>query len=213
MKAYDRASINYLDKVTERMAFPEKFRSWLKMLHCAATTRLLLSSGLSREIPVSFSFHQGDPIAGDLYCLSQEPLLRMMRSKLQGLQVSNFKQLDEDVIQFLSGNLQDLVTFNNIFLKFELQSGNMLSRDRKSKVMGLGQCRGSQDWPLPWLQSVEEMKMLGFRVCPEYSDTLSNTWQAVFRGFQLSLFSWESRALNTLQQKIKVSQTFALSKL
>ena len=79
--------------------------------------------------------------------------------------------------------------------------------------MGLGKRRGRQDWPLPWLQTVEEMKVLGFRVCPEYTSTLSSTWEAVFRGFQRSLFSWESLALCTLEQKVKVTQTFALSKL
>ena len=38
MKAYDRSSTEYLDKVTERMSFPPLFRSWMKMLHCGATT-------------------------------------------------------------------------------------------------------------------------------------------------------------------------------
>jgi hypothetical protein len=216
MKAYDRASVAYLDKVTKRMAFPETFRSWLKMLHCGATTKLILASGLSREIPVSFSFRQGDCIAGDLYCLTQEPLLRMLRSKLQGLQVTNFYQKDEDYmddIQFVSSSLQDLVIFNNIFHKYEQQSGAMLSRDRKSKVMGLGQWRGKEDWPLPWLQTVDVMEVLGFRVCPQYFDTLQQTWKAVFKGFQHLLFSWESRVLSTLEQRVKVTQTFALSKL
>ena len=96
MKAYNRASITYLDKVVERIAFPVVFRNWLKMLHCGATTRLILPSGLSREIAVSFSFRQGDNIAGDLYCLTQEPLLRMLRKKLEGLPMTNFTQKDED---------------------------------------------------------------------------------------------------------------------
>ena len=131
MKAYDRASIAYLVKVTERMAFPVLFRGWLRMLHRGATTRLFLPSGLSREITVAFSFRQGDCISGDLYCLTQEPLLRMIKKKITGLKLTNFRQKDEDYmddIQFVSSNIQDLVIFNNIFLKFELQSGAMLSR-------------------------------------------------------------------------------------
>ena len=130
------------------------------MLHHGATTRLILPTGLSREITVSFSFRQGDNIAGDLFCLNQEPLLRQMRKVLVGLEVSNFNQKDEDYmddIQFLSSNEEDLVTFNRVFRQYEAQSGAMLSRDRKSKVMGLGQWRGKQNWPLPWIQSVEVM--------------------------------------------------------
>ena len=151
LKAFDRASTKFLDKVTERMAFPPIFRAWLQMLHHGATTRLLLPSGLSKEIRVSFSFRQGDCIAGDLYCLTQEPLLRMLRKKLQGLVISNFRQLDEDYmddIQFLSSSQQDLVIFDTVVQQFGALSGFMLSRDHKSKVMGLGQWRGKDDWPL-----------------------------------------------------------------
>ena len=89
----------------------------------------------------------------------------------------------------------------------------MLSRDRKSKVMGLGQWRGKQYWPLQWLQTVDVMKVLGFRVGPQDSDTLQQTWAPVFKGFQRSLFSWESRALSTLEQRVNVTQSFCLSKL
>ena len=107
LKAFDKASIIYLDKVIERMAFPPIFRAWLKMLHFNATTQLILPSGLSRKISVSFSFRQGDCISGDLYCLTEEPLLRMLRKSLQGLLVTNFKQKDMtymDDINYLSSS-------------------------------------------------------------------------------------------------------------
>jgi hypothetical protein len=66
MKAYNKANTVYLEKVTQRMAFPPVFRGWLKMLHLGATTKLILPGGLIREIKVFFSFRQGDCIAGDL---------------------------------------------------------------------------------------------------------------------------------------------------
>ena len=216
LKAFDRASTVFLDKVTERMSFPPVFRAWLQMLHHGATTRLLLPSGLSQEIRVSFSFRQGDCIAGDLYCLTQEPLLRMLRKKLQGLVISHFKQLDEaylDDIQFVSSSLQDLVVFDTVVQQFGAMSGFMLSRDHKSKVMGLGQWQGKNDWPLDWVQSVSEVKVLGFMICPQFSTTLQRTWEIVYRGFEKTVFSWETRTLSTLQQRVTVLQKFALSKL
>ena len=216
LKAYDRASTVFLDKVTERMAFPQVFRSWLQMLHHGATTRLLLPTGLSPEISVSFSFRQGDCIAGDLYCITQEPLLRMLRKKLDGLPISNFRQLDEDYmddIQFLSSNEQDLVTFDMVVQQFGRMSGFLLSRDHKSKVMGLGQWQDKNDWPLTWLKSVSELKVLGFIICPRFTDTLQRSWEVVYRGFERTVFSWENRALSTLQQRVSVLQKFALSKL
>ena len=109
LQAFDRASIIYLDKVIERMAFPPVFRAWLKMLHFNATTQLILPSGLSRKISVSFSFRQSDCIA-DLYCITEEPLLRMLRKSLQGILVTNFKQkylTYMDDINYLSRSLQE----------------------------------------------------------------------------------------------------------
>ena len=118
-----------------------------------------------------------------------------------------------DDVQFVSENEQDLVTFDQTFRQFEAQSGAMLSRDAKCKVMGLGQWVGRENWPLTWIKTVKEMKVLGFVVCPEYAGTLKCSWESVFRGFQRTLYSWESRALSTLQQRVKVAKVFALCKL
>ena len=218
VKAFDRAMVAYLILVTEKMQFPKIFRVWLQMLHEGATTQLILPSGLSRKIGVSFSFRQGDCIAGDLYCIVQEPLLWMLRKMLQGVKIANFKQKDTaymDDIQALSEDPQDLVTFNNVMIKFEAQSGAMLSRDVKTKVLGLGSWRGRSDWPpeVSWIKSVNQLKVLGFIFCPDYAGTLKASWENVFKGFQKTLFSWESRLLFTLQQRVTAVQTFALSKL
>ena len=80
----------------------------------------------------------------------------------------------DDIVN-VSSDVNDLVTFNSVFSQFEAQSGSMLCRDNKSKVMGLGQWRGRTNWPLEWVQSVDELKVLGFKICPKYSDTLKRT--------------------------------------
>ena len=156
------------------------------MFHEGATTRLILPSGLSRQIPVSFFFRQGDCIAGDLFCLNQEPLLRMLRLKLKGIRITNFKQKHEAYMENIvnvSTDVADLGIFNSVFSKFEAQSGAMLCRDSKSKAMGLGQWRGKTDWPPKWVHSVNEMEILGFKICPQYSGTLKSNWEAVFSVF------------------------------
>ena len=218
VKAYDRANTMYLEKVTEKMDFPPLFRAWMKMLHQGATTRIILPNGLSKEIKVTFSFRQGDPIAGDLYCITLEPLLVMLRTKLTGLCFFNFVEKDTtymDDTQLLSEEEEDLVIFDQVMKAYEKQSGAMLSRSKKSVVMGLGLWEGKSDWPkeVPWLRPVQQMKIFGIVVCPQYNETVKQTWELVLRGLQKTLFSWGSRALNTLQQRVEVLQTFALSKL
>ena len=100
-------------------------------------------------------------------------------------------------------------------VRFEAQSGTMLPRTKKSKVMVLGKWQGREVWPQEeyWLRTVWEMKVLGFVVCLQYSATLQRTRDTVFRGVQRTLFCWGSRVLSTIQQRVNVLQTFALSKI
>lgn len=218
VKAYDRASVRFLLLVMERMGFPEIFRGWVEMLHHEATTRLVLPSGLSRVIKVLFSFRQGDPVALNLYLLQMEPFLRMIRATLSGLQMTNFKQLDKaycDDVQIMSNDTNDLIKFDNVMQKFEKTSGAILSRTKKSKLMGIGTWKGKVNCPneVKWMKVVDEMKIFGFIVCPTYQKTLEKTWETVVRGFVKVLFSWQSRQLETLSQRVEAAKVFALSKL
>ena len=147
------------------------------MLHENATTRLVLPSGLSRAIKVMFSFRQGDPLAMNLYILQQEPFLRLLRKTLAGIIITNFKQVDKsycDDVENLSSDVSDLVKFDVVMHKFEITSGAILSRNQKSKVMGVGAWQGKQDWPeqVKYLKVVSEMKIFGFIICPTYQQTV-----------------------------------------
>ena len=64
----------------ERMAFLVIFRRWVEMVRKDATRCLIIPSGLSSSIPVTFSFRQGDPVSLDLYALQKEPFLRVLRN-------------------------------------------------------------------------------------------------------------------------------------
>ena len=81
--------------------------------------------------------------------------------------------------------------------------------------MGIGSWKGKLDWPneVKWMQVVDEMKIFGFTVCPTYQNTLEKTWARVVQGFEKVLFSWQSRQLETLSQRVEVAKVFALSKL
>ena len=57
-----------------------------------------------------------------------------------------------------------MIVIDEIFTNFEDVSGAILSRSKKSKVMGLGPWRGRENWPLQWLQVLKVIKMFGFQV-------------------------------------------------
>jgi hypothetical protein len=175
------------------MGFPEVFRRWVSMLHEGATISLVLPTVLSRTIKVMFSFRQGDHIALNLYILQQEPFLRLLRRTLTGLTITNFKLIDEaycDDVQTLSDDVNDLTKFDEVMQKFEKTSGAILSRNKKSKVMGVGLWKGKQNWPeqVHWMKVVTEMKIFGFTICSTYQQTLKQTWERVVKGFQRVLF-------------------------
>ena len=73
-----------------------------------------------------------------------------MRKTLTGLTITNFKLIDEsycDDVQTLCDDVNDLVKFDEVIEKFESTSGAILSRNKKSKVMGVGLWKGKLDWP------------------------------------------------------------------
>ena len=128
------------------------------MLHKDATTCLILPTGISRSIPVTFSFRQGEPVALDLYALQQEQFLRLLRRHLHRVTITNFKQKDLDYCddtEVLSDDPQDLVRFDKIMNMFEVTSGAILSRNEKSKILGIGAWKDRKDWPqqVNWLKS------------------------------------------------------------
>ena len=128
---------------------------------------------ISRMIPVTFSFRQGDPVSLDLYALQQEPFLRVLRNTLHGIPITNFNQLDEDYsddTEFVSDDVEGLVRFDQVMTRFEATSGAILSRNSKSKVLGLGTWQGKEDWPqeVNWLKTENRLKFFGFTICTTY---------------------------------------------
>ena len=228
VKAHDRASTRYLDLVLEAMNFPILFRGWVRMLHEGATTCLLAGSsgsgsgspGLTRSISVTFSFRQGDPAASPLYSLQQEPFLLRVRAVCSGVRIgrniSSHCQVDEAFCddETIAGNdINDVVKFEEEMSKFESQSGAILSRTTKSKIMYIGSWSGRQDSPFPWLQVVLELKVFGLVLTPRYESTLRRTWEEVLKGFRKTIYSWGDRGLVSMFQRVEVARTFAQSKL
>ena len=99
--------------------------------------------------------------------------------------------------------------------KFEATSGAILSRNEKSKVLGIGSWKNKDDWPqeVGWLKSEKQLKIFGFIVCPTYQETVKKTWEKVIIGFEKVLISWSARTLNMLCQRVEVAKIFGMSKL
>ena len=78
------------------------------------------------------------------------------------MSVGAITQVDEsycDDINLMVNKLEEFKIVDEAFTKFEDMSGALLSRNQKSKVLGLGAWTGKADWPLDWLKTVTEVKI------------------------------------------------------
>jgi hypothetical protein len=66
--AYDRVSIQWLDRVLEAMGFGAVLRHWVATLHRRASACFMLHT-LSPDMAVEFSIRQGDPAASVFFVI------------------------------------------------------------------------------------------------------------------------------------------------
>jgi hypothetical protein len=74
VKAFDSVSWAYLLEVLERLSFGLKWRDWISLALCTATSRVLLNGALSKPIKHERSLRQGDLISPMLFILAMDPL-------------------------------------------------------------------------------------------------------------------------------------------
>ena len=185
------------------------------MMHRGAKTRFILN-GLTRAIEVLFSIRQGDPLAMPLYILYIEPLLIVLEKKMVGLKVATFEQKLEaycDDVNLLTDDLGDFNVVSGVISEFEAVSGAILSRDKKCKVVGFGKWAEKEDWPLTWIKPVKSQKIFGIFISDSYEEMIKVNWDYRFKKFSDAIYSWSPRILDTLQQRVEVIRTFALSRV
>ena len=151
-----------------------------------------------------------------LYIIYVESFLLALERTLTGLRLPAVRQTLEaycDDINLLTDDLEDFVRMAEEVDRFELFSGAILSRDKKSKVVGFGSWAERKVWPISWLRPVESIKIFGIFICDSYSEMLSLNWEFRFKKFSDAIFSWSPRVLDTLQQRVEVVRIFALSRV
>ena len=237
VKAYDVTRTAYVDLVMDCMNFGPKFRRWCLMLNRGATTRILLPMGrVSREIKLAVSIRQGDPSSLNAFQIQFEPYLRRLDQVLKGVIIggprhaaSHLSQgqaqahvekgpaVVDDVV-VTSTDISDLRRVDEVSSRYEKQSGMMLSRSSKSKVMFLGSWKWLVRRPqLPvgveYLQEVKQLKVLGLTISPNFNKTLQLTWEERISKLKTQCILWSTRSLPTLHQRAQVIGIYLASKI
>ena len=150
-----------------------------------------------------------------LYIIYIEPLLLYLERNLVGLRVAHIPQSVEaycDDVNVLTSVISDLRIVDSAVTKFEMISGAILSREKKCTIMGFGNWKGRQDWPLEYVRVEESMKVFGIWITSSYKSLIKKNWDFRFEKFCSVMESWSYRMLS-LQSRVEVLKSFALSRV
>ena len=119
-----------------------------------------------------------------------------------GRGVTSHRQIDKALCddETIMGQDIDSVILSEEMRKFESQSGAILSRTSKSKIMHIGNWAAREDSPFPWLQVVKKLEVFGPVLSPNYSTTLKKTWERMLNGFRSTICAWKERNLESMFQ-------------
>ena len=158
-----------------------------------------------------------------LYIIYVEPLLVYIENRIVGILLPctlYSRQISKQVVECYCDDLNVITQSDNDFViidecvkKFEKVSGSILSRNQKCKVIGFGQWNNRKSWPLPYLQTVDEIKVFGIWIMNNFRKLVTRNWEFRFLKFQQAIISWNARVLDTLVQRIEVVRIFALSRI
>ena len=81
-----------------------------------------------------------------------------------------------DDVNILTADDDDFAKINTEITNFERVSGAILSRKKKSKVMGFGTWRLRKDWPLQWLACETNIKVFGIYIADNYGEIMKINW-------------------------------------
>ena len=79
---------------------------------------------------------------------------------------------------------------NDTFQEFEQLRGTMLSRSKKTKIMGFEGWQGRTEWPVPWIQAQYCLRILGIMFSPDLTTTIRNTWSRVLDSIRSTVQRW-----------------------
>ncbi len=155
--AFDRVSLQLLDRVLEAMGFGLVLRQWVATLHRRATACFMLHS-LSPDQEVEFSIRQGDPAASVFFTIYIEPFLACLERFLHGLFMGGLREATlsyMDDVNELGEDEQDILVTGAGLLRPPRVPSSIATERRSSLASvpglaaGTGPCPGSRRWTRP----------------------------------------------------------------
>ena len=212
-KAFDRVDREILWQIIKKMGFSLKFIAFVKTLYSVAKANILNGCETSGCIPKTASLRQGCPMSMLLSVIYIEPLLRLISSRVVDIHIPGgvvkVRALVDDLAVFISSD-SDLSSSCETLDEYCEWSGAKVQR-KNTKALGLGSWKDRPSWPVPWLESTKEEKMLGISFSASIEETTKRTWGKILSHLLGLLRCNISRRL-TLHQRATFVKERALSR-
>ena len=212
-KAYDLVNRNVLWETLRTMGYPATFIRWLEAMYSIADMSILNGSEVAGTVRDVQSVRQGCPLSMHLFVLYIEPLLVRIAQSLQGIRFFDkqltVRALVDDVVIFMSSD-DDIVKAGEILDLF-CQWTKARMNKLKTRALGLGGWRGRSQWPLPWLNSSNTLKLLGIEFSHSISETEDRVWEKSLGHLLGTLRENNSRSFN-IYQRVNFLKTKVLSR-
>lgn len=217
-KAFDKVDHEYLLKTLE--GFGKVFISWIRLLYKDVYSMLKINGNLTRPFPVRRGVRQGCSLSGLLYIISIEPMLKMLREKLQGLTSSCFLNTaavkltayadDITVIIRSDDDVKNLISCLNIFQNASSARVNW----EKTDTLLLGHWTNQNPPQLPHqrLWNTKGVKILGLFFGTE--QYMEKNWEGLIEKVTGKLLRWKwIQAQLSLRGRVLVLNNLAASML
>jgi len=115
----------------------------------------------------------------------------------------------DDVAIFVSSD-RDITNAGEVLDQFCNWAKARMNK-QKTKILGLGNWRHRSRWPLPWLESVPTLSLLGIQFSPSIRETASRLWDKAYGHLLVQLRDNASRQF-TIYQKVSFLKAKVLSR-
>ena len=166
----------------------------------------------SKYFPIQRSLRQGCPLSAPCFLVLVEVLGQKIRqSDITGLSIRNHQknhgQYADDLWMLIDNTQKNFDTAFDIINKFSDKTGLKLNYN-KTQVMRISSLRNScaeyySNRPLIWSDTV---KILGIKIYPKISDTITNNYDILFDKMLKVMNNWSNRSLTVLG-KIQIINT------
>ncbi|GKV48455.1 hypothetical protein SLEP1_g55268 [Rubroshorea leprosula] len=184
-KAYDKVCWSFIEYMTMRIGFTEKWRKWIQECLRSSLVSILINGSPTKEFPVSKGIRQGDPLSPFLFLIVAEGLNGLVSTAVE-----------KNLYKGVTASDENIRVVKGIIKTFELASGLKINF-AKSQIMGMGveeSWTARMAYRLCCTQGEFPLKYLGIPIGGNHRKTAM--WYPMVQSCKKKLASWKGRHLS-----------------